>query len=278
MKHIKLFVLLLISSALTQAQIQIVDSGASGEQVDLNGTYNQGFDIPVAPNPAPYTPWVDNATLAGWYSTSIGIKDYGASILSLGADGGAGDRALGAAGALGGKAYFALRLQNLSSSSVSGVSVKFDGEQWYRRAQSNGPQTPSNLTFSYQIFAVPQNHLYSDDDNTAWTYVPALTFVSPNATLNTNQIFLDGNAPENSIRGIEAFFTGLDVAPGQELWLRWGSQDVQAGIVAQGLGIDNLRVSFTTTVPEPTSYSVVAGAGALLATLLCRRRARGVVD
>ncbi|MEY4488175.1 MAG: hypothetical protein RIQ79_683, partial [Verrucomicrobiota bacterium] len=42
-------------------------------------------------------------------------------------------------------------------------------------------------------------------------------------------------------------------------------------------GIDNLSVSFASTVPEPASYAALAGAGALLVTLLRRRRTRGVV-
>ena len=93
---------------------------------------------------------MNNNTLAGWYSTNSGIKDYGGGILSLGPTDGGGDRALGAAGAVGGKVYIALRLQNLTTASISGVSVMFDGEEWYRRAQGNGPQVTSSLNFAFQ--------------------------------------------------------------------------------------------------------------------------------
>jgi len=146
----------------------------------------------------------------------------------------------------------------------------FDGEEWYRRAQGNGLQVTSSLNFAYQVFDAPNTGYLV---GAGWTNVPALTFISPNATLNTNQIFLDGNAPENSVHDIQALITGFDLEPGQELWLRWGSDTVPAGIVPHGLGIDSLSVSFITAIPEPAAFAGLAGLGAL-GFALSRRRTR----
>jgi len=277
MKTHTLTLVILFCAEFSYAQVQIVNSAASGNQVTITGTYNQVFDIPVTPNPAPYTPWVSNSTLVGWYAPTSGIHDFGGGLLSLGPSSGGGDRALGAAGSIASNVYFALRLQNLTSSSITGASVEFDGEQWYRLRQINGtqigPQVTSKIDFSYKIFESGQGALYLDDNNSTWTYVPELTFVSPNATLNTSQIFLDGNAPENSARDIQALVTGFTLAPGQELWLRWSSQDVPGGVVSHGLGIDNLSVSFITAIPEPAAFAGLAGLGAL-GLALSRRRTR----
>ncbi len=277
MKITKLVPLLVASTVGARAQLQIVDFSTAINQVTLNGTYAQGFDIPVSPTPAPSTPWINNSTLSGWYSTSSSIKDYGGSLLSLGPVTGTGDRALGASGSISSNVYFGVRFQNLSSAAIYGTLIEFDGEQWYRRQQTNGsqigPQVGSKIEFSFKIFEPGLGGLYLEEDNATWTYVPELTFISPNATLNTNQIFLDGNAPENSVRDIQALVTGFTLAPGQELWLRWSSQDVPGGVVSHGLGIDNLSVSFITAIPEPAAFAGLAGLGAL-GFALSRRRAR----
>lgn len=244
---------------IAHSQIQIVDSVAQFNQVNIASEYTETFDIQVAPIQLPFTPWVNNQTLIGWYSTSTGIRELGSSILSLGPEGGVGERSLGATGFTGGTTSVALRLQNLTNTIITGVNVQFDGEQWHRFRQPNGTQLASKLTFSYRIFLPGEGNVYTNDDNTQWTYVPELTFVSPNATLNTNYFFMDGNAPENSVRDIQKLVTGFNVAPGQELWLRWGSQDIPYPSSPHGLGIDNLSVSFITSVPEPANTTMLAG-------------------
>ena len=177
-------VALFVSTAF--AQIQLVDGPSTGSQLNLADTYSQGFDIQMS---TPSHPWIENE-IPGWYTNSLGIALRGA-FLSLGPDDGGGDRALGAAGAFGGDIHFALRLQNLSSATLSAFALSFDGEQWSEHP--NTPRVPSSLHFSYQIFPPGDNSaaLFAE---TPWTYVPELEFLSPQI-LDPIGRPLDGNDP-----------------------------------------------------------------------------------
>jgi uncharacterized protein len=264
-RSISSLAMLLSSAGLARAQIQIVDSGAIGNQVNVNGAYTQNFD--TLNGTSETGSWVSNETLTGWYATApVLSKVPNLGLIDGGSQAGGGDRALGASGRNGADSYFALRLVNTSSLTITSFTITFDGEQWYRKA--NSPQVPTALSFSYKIFEVPEDgsHIYDRD----WNYRSELDFVSPNATLTTSS-FIDGNAPENSVRGLTSLVTGLSLAPGQELWLRWGSVDIAALVRVHNLTIDNLSVSFTA-VPEPAAFSALLGlAGLALAT---RRRPR----
>jgi hypothetical protein len=275
-----LILLCLVLATTTRAQIQIVDTSPGTNQVARTSTYTQNFDSLTGTVGG--RPWTDNVTLPGWYvtSTTYGLGfGVGEGIFSMGNTGGQGDRALGAVASAGIpdisgiSDIMAVKFKNLTSSTLTSVFITYDGEQWNRTAAAN--QRPSSLLFAYQVFDAGAGAIYFYG-NTGWTFVPSLDFTSPNATLSAGST-LDGNAPENSVRGITSFISGFSLAPGQELWLSWGSYVRPLGTPIHGLGIDNLSVSFATSVPEPASYAAVVGAGALLATLLRRRRTRGAV-
>jgi hypothetical protein len=266
-----LLCLLLVTN--TYGQIQIVDTAPGSNQVALSGTYTQNFDSLTGTGSS--RPWTDNATLPGWYVTSTiyGLGyGVGEGIWSLGYAGGQGDRALGAVGSSGIphisgiSDLMAVSFKNQTSSTLTSVSVTFDGEQWSRTNATN--QKPSSLLFAYQVFDAGTGAIYFDE-NTGWTFVPALDFTSPNATLSAGST-LDGNATGNSVRGIQSFVDGFTLAPGQELWLSWGSYVLPLGTPIHGLGIDNLSVSFAT-VPEPASY-VALVSGLVLGFVALRRR------
>jgi hypothetical protein len=256
---------LLVST--THGQIQIVDTAPGTNQVALSSTYTQDFDSLTGTGIS--KPWTDNVTLPGWYSTQqvIGAGFVG-GVDSWGPTGWQGDRSLGAAGTISTDTLIAVSFKNLSSTTLTSASVAFDGEQWYRQAGS--PQKPSSLLFSYQIFEAGSGDVYFYG-NTGWTFVPALEFASPNASLTT-AANLDGNDPANSVRGISSLIAGFTLAPGQELWLSWGSYSA-LGVPIHGLAIDNLSVSFITAIPEPAAFAGLAGIGAL-GLALSRRRAR----
>jgi hypothetical protein len=179
------------------------------------------------------------------------------------------DRALGAKGGNGRTELFAVRFANATSLTLSGLSVAFDGEQWYRNP-SITPR-PSTLRFEYQVFEAGQGGAYADY-HIGWVSVPALDFISPNAALTTAEN-LDGNVPENSVRDIQALIDGVSIAPTQEIWIRWVSYSVPLGVPIHGLAIDNLSVSFAAAIPEPAAFAGLAGLGAL-GLALGRRRAR----
>jgi hypothetical protein len=259
-----LLCLLFVST--THAQIQIVDTAPGTNQVALSGSYTQNFDSLTGTGSG--RPWTDNVTLPGWYITAsaygLGFGG-GEGISSMGYVGGQGDRALGPVGSISHDELIAVSFKNLTSSTLTSVSVAFDGEQWNRQAAN--PQKPSSLLFSYQIFEAGTGAIYIVE-NTGWTFVPSLGFTSPNASLNASST-LDGNDPANSVRGFVSFVNGFTLAPGQELWLSWGSYSA-LGVPIHGLGIDNLSVSFAT-VPEPASYAALVG-GLVLGLVALRRR------
>jgi hypothetical protein len=263
----KLVVFLSLVASTVDAQIEIVESAANVNQIALSGIYTQDFDSLTGTG----SWWTENSTLRGWYATEETLGISGGQfqgVTSVGPVGGL-DRALGAKGGNGRTELFAVRFANATSLTLSGLSVAFDGEQWYRNP-SITPR-PSTLRFEYQVFEAGQGGAYADY-HIGWVSVPALDFISPNAALTTAEN-LDGNVPENSVRDIQALIDGVSIAPTQEIWIRWVSYSVPLGVPIHGLAIDNLSVSFAAAIPEPAAFAGLAGLGAL-GLALGRRRAR----
>jgi uncharacterized protein len=257
------------------AQINIADSSAAGNQVDLGTAYTQSFDSLANTNTSP-VPWVNNGTLPGWYAyrqssgavtaynpSQGGAPDFG----SFGALGSL-DRALGS-GLNGGQAdslHFGVRFVNDAAPAITGFDISFDGEQWYYG--DSIPGVTESLKFSYQIFDAGQGSLSAPS---GWTAVNALEFVSPVANSTSYLQGLNGNLPANRREGIADSFTGLTLATGQELWLRWTATNLLQ-ISDHSLAIDSLSVRFTA-VPEPAAYVALAG-GFAFSAVLCRRKRR----
>ncbi len=260
--------------SLAEAQIGIVDSGATGNQVNLGTAYTQSFDTLANTNTAP-VPWMNNGTLPGWYAYQKSKGDVtvynpseGAQI-PLGSFGTLGqtDRALGSGlGAPTGEfIHFGVQFVNDSSSLITGFDISFDGEQWYYGDAFLG--RIDSLSFSYQIFDAGQGSLSIATD---WISALDLSFVSP--ITNTEPIYqsLNGNLPANRIAGIADSFTALTLAPGQELWLRWTATNTSS-IADDSLAIDNLTVHFST-VPEPAACAALIGGIVFFGALGRRRR------
>lgn len=268
MKTPSFFALLFpVCAQLAHAQIQIVDSGASANQVNLAGTYSQNFDSLLASGTA--SQWVNNTTLAGWYSTDSNINYLnGAGLASSGTT---NDRSLGinTSSQLGVAAgnrtnSFGLRFVNNTASLISSAFVEFDGEQWSRGA--NSPQVDYSLFFSYQIFSAGAGSIAV---SSGWISVPELTFTSPNATL-LGSSSLDGNDDANRMADMSSWVVGVDLAPGEEIWFRWSTKNLAYPSNYHGLTIDNLTISFAT-IPEPATYAALLG-GFVLFAVVARRR------
>lgn len=247
-------------------QITIVDSGATSDQVNLAGTYNQSFDSLLATTPSSGAPWVNNVTLPGWYSnpsfysasyTAVGILSLGVATDS--------DRALGSRGN-----SWALRFVNSSSQTITGFNVSYTGEQWYRGA--NDPQGASIMSFEYKKYSAATSAAseISNINGAGRISVPELYFNSPNQT-DVSASILDGNTTENRLF-VNFTLTGIAVAPGEKLWLRWASGSLLAQ--SHAIGIDDVQVSFISTIPEPASFASFAAAAALGIALIHRRRGR----
>jgi hypothetical protein len=262
-----LFLALCASSGALHA-IDIVASGATGNQVNLAGTYTQNFDsLPSSMEAGGFYNWNNNGTIPGWYSTSsfYTVNETFGYLSSYGSD--ANDRALG-----GGITNWSLRFVNTTAQTISGFTVSFDVEQWYRGA--NNPQVATQLYLYYRIYDVSISEAVEVGNMngiSAWTEVSEVRTNAINLTATT-ALFLDGNASEN-LEWVEGAVTGINLGPGQKLWLKWVTGTPHTAN-PHALATDNVAVSFITTpIPEPATFAALVGLGALAFAQARRRRA-----
>lgn len=185
------------------------------------------------------------------------------------ATGGASDaeKALGSVGSTttatdGAGMFIGLQLINNTGQTLTSFTLTYDGEQW-RDGQSTGPET---LAFAYSTQATDATGPEPWHSGTTYNAVTQLDFTSP-VFAGTSS---GGTAVNGNVAGRQADIsytvTGINWAPGGELWLRW--RDAQlASNADDGLAVDNVR--FEAFVPEPTGLTVLALGGL---GLLARRR------
>jgi hypothetical protein len=190
--------------------------------------------------------WADDSTISGWYSNrtsyraSSGTDNTGA-LYSFGSSSST-DRALGSVASGGTNTiYYGASFVNDTASTLSSLDISYNGEQWRNGGStSTTPSVPQKLDFAYQVGATSLT-------SGTWTEFDALDFTSPIATATAGA--LDGNAAANRT-ALSATLSGLNLAPGQQVWLRW--QDVNDAGNDHGLAIDDLSVS-TGITPVPGS-------------------------
>lgn len=204
-------------------------------QVDITGTtYTQTFD--ALANTGTANAWTDNTTITGWYSNRTtyragtgsdnagGLYSYGASAST--------ERAVGSVGS--GSAtvvYYGVRLKNNTLQSISSIRVQYRGEQW----RNGGNASAQPLSFAWLSGATVTNI-----SGSGYTAVPQLTFTTP--VTGTTATALVGNDAPNFI-DLDYTITGLSVASGQEIMLRW--EDINDGGNDHGVAIDDLQLTFT---------------------------------
>jgi len=241
-----------------------VASGASAAVSFTGTTYTQNFDsLPTgATEAAVVGGWVDDSTLAGWFSNqtalfrvSIGNSSNG-SIYSFGSANST-ERALGSVAGGSGAAgtgtpfnavTYALVLVNNTGTTLTSFDLGFDGEQW--RMGNNA--TAHKIDFSYQTFTgtLPAGFVTA----TGYTDVDSLDFTGPQATATTATA-LDGNAGANRVANINATVP-LAWADGDFLVLRW--VDANDAGNDHGLAIDNVTFN---AIPTPGSIALLGLAG-----------------
>jgi predicted extracellular nuclease len=214
--------------------------------INLNSPYSQNFDSLA--NSGTNIPWNDDSTIPGWYSTrptytaNNGSSNTG-SLYSFGTTGST-ERALGSvASGTTGTIYYGSRFVNNTSSTITSLNIGYTGEQW----RNGGNTTPQKLDFQYLIGA-------TSIDSGTYVDFDALDFTSPVATATTAA--LDGNATANRT-ALSSTLSGLNLPPGQEIWLRW--QDTNDAGNDHGLGIDDFNISAGGVTPAPvTTVSIQA--------------------
>jgi len=226
--------------------------------VIFTGNYTQNFNSLGTSGVS----WGNNTTLLGWTinseafagtvtagngsSNAGAVYNYGATSNS--------DRSLGYLGS-GANDFtnFYLQLQNNTGSLLTEISVSFDGRLW--RSGGLQPGNSTNTLAFYYGSGTPTT--YGSNVTTGWTSVSALNYAP---VVNVAAGALSGAATP-----VSANITGLSVANGSSIFLRWlGNKGTGSDA---GLAIDNLQV-----VPEPATWALI-GLGAAFALWRSRRRA-----
>jgi hypothetical protein len=220
---------------------------SANAQVLLSGglTYSQNFDSLDSTTTTTTVPWTDNVTLLGWYgSRAVGGPAYTSYRVSGGesTSGWIYSWGTNGVGALSDRAFGSLssgtpvtnaigvRFQNNTANSIGDVTISFAGEWW--RNGGNVSLTNNTFYFAYRVGA-------------------GLTDLTPG----------NGNAPGNRTLFNSILLTGVTLAPGQELVLRW--YDINESGNDMGMGLDDMTVNFSI-VPEPSVCALLGLAGLLL--------------
>ncbi len=205
----------------------------------LGTPYTQTFDTLPASGSAT---WTNNSTIPGWYHARTGtgttvVANNGSSnagnLYSYGT-GTATDRALGSLGsgnAAVGNLFWGVRLVNNTGATVTSLDITYRGEQW-----RNSAAAAQTIGFSYLTGATYTGSLA--EFQSAGTSVNALDFTSP--ITGGAASALDGNLAANRV-SITGTISGLSIAPGQEILLRWSDPDHTGA--DHGLSIDDLSIT-----------------------------------
>jgi predicted extracellular nuclease len=219
----------------------------------LGVPYTQNFD--TLAQAGTNVAWTDDTTIAGWYSTrttynaGTGSSNAGA-LYSFGVAGTnpVTDRALGSVCSnTTGAIVNALKLTNNTGSSITSLSISFNGEQW----RDGGAAVPNaqTLSFQYQV-ATAGTITDADTPNTGWTGFSSLDFTSPTFVNTGAGAALDGNAAANRTAKSATLTFGTPIAAGQEIWLRWSDPNDTGN--DHGLAIDDLSVTPNGGAVTPT--------------------------
>ena len=237
-----------------QATVSIAAPGAS---------YTQNFN--ALPTTGSMGNWTNDSTLQGWSMFTTGgaaeitYISSGASITTPRPRniGTATDRALGARTA---NAYqdftLALALTNTSGAALSGVNLRYDGEQWRHAAQD----VPNVVVLSYGIGS---------------TFASVTNWTTPGGSFDFTAPITGATAstPDGNVAGLVPNLGGninLNWNAGDTLWVKWTFPSTTDAIGSDTLAIDNVTV---TAVPEPASIAML-GLGLGVVALGARRRKR----
>lgn len=210
---------------------------AAGEaQLTALGTaYTQNFDSLLASGtgteatdtPVGWT-FVEAGTNANTSYTAGTGSGTGGDTYSFGAAG-AGERAFGSLNSGSNSPTLGAVLTNATGGTITSLDVAFTAEQW-RMGGSTASRT-DRLAFAYSTDA-------SDLTTGTWTL---LTDLDARSTITSGTAgALDGNAAANQ-SAVSGTITGLNIAPGARIVLRWATTDVSGA--DDGLSLDDLSIT-----------------------------------
>lgn len=178
----------------------------------------------------------------------------------------------------GRRSYVGLQLINNTTETLHSFTITYDGEQYSEGASNLPPFGADGFDLQWSLVASaagwhdnPTNGGFYNNGVSGVDYGGVTnSFVSPinNITTATTPVTaavpLNGNLAENGVADITHTISGIDWAPGTQLWIRWRDGDAHDGIA-----IDNVRFTASTEIPEPSTFLLLASA---LLCCSCRRR------
>ena len=254
-------VLLAGSAGGAQAAVTLIGTGVHSNNFDTLANSGQ----------------TNSSGLAGWEFQELGTSGNGTYFATNGGENSGNTFSLGSTGstdrAFGGLTHdnpallqplLGVQFVNQTGMTITGFTVTYVGEQW-RLGQTN--RGPDRLDFAYRLGGGALN---------TGTFIDAdgLDFVAPNTT---GAQIRNGNLAQNRT-AITGSITGLSVAQGEVLTLRWSDFDARLGNGGQAaddaLGIDDFVFTPTlATVPEPATWAMMICGFGLAGSALRRRMA-----
>lgn len=251
---------------------------------DLGSGYAQNFDSLPTANTGTFT-WTDNATLPGWYrranvSTSNQTLDpdltdvsaqgsnvgtpafYNASTANNG-DRAVGFRVNGQPAGLK-KGSVGVVFTNNTGLTLTGFDLGYTAEKWYQAVNE------TTLLVQYAIVNSFATDISGDIDRAqadTWNDLGSLSWTVAAGAGNT---WTNGTASGNFNVFDPVSISGLSIAPGQDLVIRW--RIAESGVTRSGLFIDDVSFGNLTAVPEPATYALLAGVLSLGLVVYRRRK------
>lgn len=231
----------------------------AGIMLNSPATYTQNFDSLAVSGTSSVTPagweFLEN-NLAATYSAGTGSDNAGGAY-SFGPSGNS-DRAFGELTSGSVTSTIGASFTNAGAAAVESLALNYTGEQW--RIGNTGAARTDRLDFQYSLNATSLT-------SGSWLNFDALDFLSPIATAASVGA-LDGNLAANRTN-LGSTLTGLNIDPGESIWIRWLSVDVVG--FDDGLAIDNFSLTAQfAAVPEPSSIAFIIASG--FCTALYKRR------
>lgn len=139
---------------------------------------------------------------------------------------------------------------NNTGSTIGSITITYTGEQWRK---ATGRLIPDTMFFSYSTNATSLSQTSG-----TWNLVSQLHFLTPSANYGgaVSAGLLDGNLTANQ-QVISFSITGLSIANGQSIWLRWF--DTNIGGTDDGMAIDDVSVVACAGTPS----SAISGAATI---------------
>lgn len=222
-------------------------TSAQAQFVSLNGTTVEHFDTLAASG-------TGSALPIGWQFAEAGTNANGTYAADAGGTaagntysygtGTSTDRALGMLRSGSLQPLIGAQLGNASGLVLDHIDIAYAGEEWRLGAAGRADR----LDFQYSVNATSLG-----DAAATWVDLDTLDFATPNTGAAAGA--LDGNLAANRI-AIGGTISGLLLAPGATLWIRWIDADVSGA--DDGLAIDDVQFTVDGTPPVDNPPTVVS--------------------